>query len=505
MAVDSFNTYFADQPEERKKPGFFTAGVYAVSPVIFDSSNAETLAFADRYRARFNREPTLWSAQGYEAARLAVAAIRATASANSGAPDLQKRREAIRAYLVSLDAPANGIAGLNGPLWFTPDRGRQQALRVGRFQNGIFVSAPGQLVPVRDVDAAEIASKAVVEIGPGRFARRQQVVYTGIFLNEISQVDIVRSTFTADFYLWMRFARDSGTVGSDPTDIKFPTLVRGSFDAQRPSAQGNLDDGTTYRLWQVTGDFRNDFDLHQYPADHQSLAMGFFNARAASDRIVYVQDRRSSSVTASADPGSKTGLRAATVAQPADPFGGVVAADAFRNLTQWQPLRASEVRDNLVTQSALGDPRLVGLERVRELSGFGLKIELRRRVLATLAKTLLPLGLIAAIMYASLHFPVALEKEKIAVAITGALSGAVLLSSINSQLGNVGYVMAVEYGFYAFFVLCLLCIVAALAAQRLRASDRQSASVMVERTSRYLFVTVFVAITATAWLAYTRS
>ena len=42
------------------------------------------------------------------------------------------------------------------------------------------------------------------------------------------------------------------------------------------------------------------------------------------------------------------------------------------------------------------------------------------------------------------------------VAITGALSGAEPLAAINSQLGGVGYVIAVEYVFYAFsrFACC---------------------------------------------------
>jgi hypothetical protein len=112
-------------------------------------------------------------------------------------------------------------------------------------------------------------------------------------------------------------------------------------------------------------------------------------------------------------------------------------------------------RPLLVTKSALGDPQLVGLECVRELSGFNVSVELRRRVIATVAKTLFLLGLMALIMCASLYFPATLVKEKVTVAITGALSEAVLLSSINLQLGNVGYVIAVECGFYVFFILCL--------------------------------------------------
>ena len=186
--------------------------------------------------------------------------------------------------------------------------------------------------------------------------------------------------------------------------------------------------------------------------------MRFFNARAASNRIVYVQDKRSSGTSSWVAPGAATAansdrgnVRAATTSLPAamassvvEALSSPVAPTAFRDLTQREPVRADEGRDNLVTQSALGDPRLVGLERVRELSGFNFTIEMRRRILATLAKTFLPLGLMALIMYASLYFPAALVAQKVTVAITGALSGAVLLSSINSRLGNVGYVMAVD-------------------------------------------------------------
>ena len=516
MAGEAYSALFADQPEERQKPGFFTDGVYASTPVIFDSSNAETLAFADRYRSRFGREPTLWSAQGYEGARLAVAAVRATAA--GPAVDLHARRAAIRAWLLSLDGPSHALPGLNGPLWFTPQRGREQALRIGRFQKRVFASAPGQLVPVRNADGADIASGAVIAVGPGRFMRRQQVVYTGVYLNEISRMDVAQSTFTADFYLWMRFAKGAGVVDADPTDIKFPTLVRGNFDPKRPSAQGDLDDGTTYRLWQVTGDFKNDFDLHHYPADRQTLVMRFFNARAASDRIVYVQDKRSSGTSSWVAPGTATATRMGGIATPVaaasaanvvgsaavDAFNSPVAVKAFRNLTQWEPIQADEGRDNLVTQSALGDPRLVGLERVRELSGFNFTVEMRRRILATLAKTLLPLGLMALIMYASLYFPVALVKEKVTVAITGALSGAVLLSSINSQLGNVGYVMAVEYGFYAFFTLCLTCIIAVLLAERLRVAGRQQTAATVERSGRYVFLLGLSSTVVAGFVAYTQ-
>jgi ABC-type branched-subunit amino acid transport system substrate-binding protein len=498
IAQDSFIGMFAGKPEYERDHAFFTEGVYAVSPMIIDSANAETLAFADRFRARYGRDPSWVETQGYDAARLAIAAVQTVAASPEGAKDLPTRRAAVAKYLASLDSPGRAIPGLTGPLWFTPDHGRDQPVRVGRFHGEIFESAPVQLVPIPNADAADIASGAVVNIGSGHFARRQRVVYTGVYLNEIPRVDVAQTRFTADLYLWLRFARFAGPGAADPTDIEFPDLVRGTSDGKVEVAQGELDDGTLYRLWRMRGDFKNDFDLHRYPADTQTLALRFFNTRAASDRVVYVQDRRSTG-TGAITFGTKVAGSGTGTAQAGEvPRSGTdalelantVAPDAFRNLTQWEPQRAAARRDNLVTASALGDPRLVGLERVRELSGFALLVDVHRRVVATLAKTLLPLGLMALIMFASLYFPAALVKEKVTVAITGALSGAVLLTSINSQLGSIGYIIAVEYGFYIFFGLCLLCIVSVLAAERLRAASRPATAVAVERTGRYLYLFV---------------
>jgi branched-chain amino acid transport system substrate-binding protein len=516
LASDAFALSFAKEPEAQQNPGFFTDGVYAISPLIIDSAKAETLAFATRWRARYGPEPRWEAAQGYDAAWLAIAAAR-NAMRQAGASDLKARRGAVISYLASLDSPAHAVASLTGPLWFTPERGRQQPTRIGRFHQALFESAPVQLVPVPSPTGPEIASGNVLDLGYSRFARRQQVVYTGVYLNEVPRIDIGQSTFTADFYLWIRFARSAGAGAANPADLDFPDSLRGSFDASKPAEQGDLDDGTTYRLWRVRGDFKNDFDLHHYPFDRQIITVRLFNARAASDRIVYVRDRRSISVaggrimldansTPAGTTASSTGLslmnaRAADADAPNDGHGGTIAAAAFRNLTQWEPLNSEQRRDILVTDSALGNPRLVGVDRTRELSGYRLDIELARRTLATLGKTLLPLGIMSLIMLGSLWFPHGFVKEKITVAITGALSGAVLLAAVNSQLGAIGYTMAVEYVFYVFFLLCLLCIVAVLTAERLRVSGHNLAAARAENFTRALFVLAMLGTAAAAFVA----
>lgn len=136
-----------------------------------------------------------------------------------------------------------------------------------------------------------------------------------MYLNEITNIDLAKSTFGADFYLWERFAHDATPDSADPTDLVFDNLVGGRFDRAHPAETSELPDGTEYRLWRVQGEFRNDFDLHRFPLDRQTLRLPFFNARAAADRVIYVLDRRSVAVGRS-------------ILAPAPQSGGVMTAAA---------------------------------------------------------------------------------------------------------------------------------------------------------------------------------
>lgn len=487
LGDEHFSDRVAHEPEEQRRRGSLVDGVYGISPMILDSANAETLAFADRYRARYGREPSWNAAAGYDSGLLAVAAV--DALAKSGKTEPAAIRAAALAYFQSLDSPPRAIPGLLGPIWFDKDHGRVQAIRISRFAGGHLESAPLQIVPVTTPSASELASGAVFEMAPGRYARLQRVVYSGIFLNEIPHVDISKASFGADFYVWLRFAKDAGPDSLDPTDINFPNMLSGSFNPARPAEQGEMPDGTTYRLWRVQGEFRNDFDLHNFPFDRQRLELPFFNARGASDRIVYVLDRRNGPGGASAGGSQPPTQQHATVASPT----------AFDDLTQWQALGGTERRENLVTNSSLGDPRPVATESYRELSGFIATFDIRRLALATVAKTLMPLLLMTLIIYTSLHFPPVLIKEKVTVAITGALSGAVLLTAINSQLGSIGYTIAIEYAFFVFFGLTTFTIVAALLAQHFRHIKREHVAIATERGTRVIFALAIVGLLVGAW------
>ncbi|MBD0275204.1 MAG: ABC transporter substrate-binding protein, partial [Acetobacteraceae bacterium] len=134
FAYGGYARLFAEEPEERAAPGFFTDGLYAASPVLFDSGGAALLAFEERFRARHDgREPSWRVVLAYDATRLLLGAI-ISALPTSGAPSaIPERRRTVREAIAALDGPARAFAGLSGPVWFDAARGRPAAVRMARF------------------------------------------------------------------------------------------------------------------------------------------------------------------------------------------------------------------------------------------------------------------------------------------------------------------------------------------------------------------------------------
>jgi len=78
------------------------------------------------------------------------------------------------------------------------------------------------------------------------------------------------------------------------------------------------------------------------------------------------------------------------------------------------------------------------------------------------------------------------------------LTGMVLLNSVNSQLGAIGYTVAIEYAFYVFFALGLLHVVAVLVAERLRETGRPAIARLTDLVARVMFVGIVFSVVAAA-------
>jgi len=311
--TDDYLQNFANEPEERDTPGFFSDNLFTTAAVIFDTIGSLGQEFAESYSAATAKRPSWWGAKSNDAVRLLVAALRRAHPANTSQSKAQDR-EKIRDALTSFDSLEHAVPGLDGPLYFNANRDMPRPSRLGWYERGRLVSAPIQLVTVQNPDLIDLSKEMraghIVNIGD-RFFWLQRVVYAGIDIVHLGSIDLKAGTFNVDFYLWLRY----GGHDDLPSHIELPSLQRGSFDPARPAETGKQDD-LNYRVWRVSGDIKAEFDLHDFPFDSQSLLVRFQNHEAPREQIAYVIDT--------------SGLH---LHRP-DP-GPVGARSAFRDLQLW--------------------------------------------------------------------------------------------------------------------------------------------------------------------------
>ena len=288
-ARESYLQNFANEPEEKAHPGFFSENLYAASSLIFDSAGVAAQVFAADYKAKAGTSPSWVGGGAYDAARLMIDALKRAAVQNRSDSKVADR-DRVRVALAAIDSPKSAVVGLTGRLYFNANRDIPRPIRMGFFHYGRFVTAPLQLVRVDSPDAVDLAAereKGHVASFGDRHYWVQRVVYTGIDIVRLNRIDVKQGTFNVDFYLWMRFAGD----GDGQTQVQFPALLdRGAFDPAQPVQTGQ-EDGLNYRLYRINGDFKARYELHDYPFDTQQLLLHFRNTQQRQELITYVIDR----------------------------------------------------------------------------------------------------------------------------------------------------------------------------------------------------------------------
>jgi ABC-type branched-subunit amino acid transport system substrate-binding protein len=469
-ASAAFAEHLMAQPEEKETSGFFTDNLYVGASIVFDSAGSGAQAFAEKYIHRFGAAPSYIGAQATDGVRIAVEALRRARP--QGAGHVGEDREAVRAALAGMNSAATGVDGTDARLFFDDSRDMALPIRLAVFRRGRLVSAPLQLVSVDHPELVRmdeaLASHDIVRIA-GQYYWVQRLVFTGIDINRMGRVDVREGRFAADFFLWMRFPGNDAA----PTSIEFPDAVSERlFAAARPIESGQQE-GLNYRLYRIAGDFRAEFDLHDYPFDQQTLRLRLVNTQFPRQQIAYVTD--------------VFGLH---LDQSGEPLDGT---SAFRDLQLWQVLDISRFIDFFSNRSTLGKPVLFDSDARTEYAEFDTAVVLKRNVVAFMVKTLIPLFLLMAVVFATLFFPPSLSKERTTIPVTGILTSAVLMISINSQLPPIGYTVSVEYVFYLFFALCLGSMVAGFVQERQRIAGNVAAARATDMVARVVYAVVVLA------------
>lgn len=477
LGSDEFTKDFKQYAIQKGYPNVDNDGLYALAPLLFDSSRLTTQNLAAQYLKTYGQTMDWTGERFYEALLAGIEAIERAKIQNTP-ESLKQDRQKIRDALAAMDSPLNGTPGLEGSIFFNKTNDGTQPWKVGYFTGGKFISAPVQLQVINNLALLnvdeELKAGHVIKLGD-QYVWIQRVVYAGMDVNQISRIDISKSTFTADVYFWLRYYGDD-----TPTQIEFPDAPDFNTGLKTPVASQVIN-GLNYRLYRLRGDVKDNFDLHNYPFDKQTLNIRFRNSQLNSEQLVYAIDT--------------FGLKLPRATQSA-------TTKALETLQTWRFSDLQYAQESYDSTSTRGDPRLFNVDSTIEFSGVDTVISVSRRYEVFLIKTLLPLALLTIVLYASLYFPASLLKEQVTVPVTGLLTGAVLLNAINSQLTDVGYTVAIEYLFYIYFVICLSCIVVAMLADRMDASKRQKVAQRIRVGFRILYPVMIIGIVAFYWVSY---
>ncbi|MDO6686079.1 MULTISPECIES: ABC transporter substrate-binding protein [unclassified Agarivorans] len=273
IGKQSFPERFKQRSQEQEVSGYFTNGMLAVSPMLFDVASESTQLFYRNFHQDFGYEPSGVSAAYFDATTIASAALSA-AIVDVGGTELfsqksiSSQRAAVKNKLASFNSQSASVRGLTHSLYFDHQGNVQRPMQVGLFSGGAFVSAPLQL---------QISPESQLS------TRRTDVVYTGVEMQSINQFSTLDMTFQAKFKIWFR-----NTPGVKAEDIVFLNSV-GELVLSKP-IESSYTSLSTYQLYQVEGTFIADAKPGRAAFGEYQLGVSFRHKTLPRSELIYVSD-----------------------------------------------------------------------------------------------------------------------------------------------------------------------------------------------------------------------
>lgn len=285
FAARKFSDGFNSEPIENIYPGYYTNEIFVLSSLLFDSGSEKTQQFKEMFFKKYQKDPSILSAYGFDAVLLVSLALKKPGEHPK--PCIESSRECIRQYLSGLNTMALGIEGVTGNNHFNAEGTAEKEIYAGVYKSRLLISTFNQIRPIRFLNEIMDIEKAILEgnvivIGDNYFYKTN-IVKTGIRVNKIDEINTTDSTCSLDFNLWFRY---QGNLHAD--DIDFENSVE-PVDMGKPIKEES-DDLYTYRLYHVRGLFRIDYlSVHLLPGEHL-INISFHHKSLTRNNLIYLMD-----------------------------------------------------------------------------------------------------------------------------------------------------------------------------------------------------------------------
>jgi len=493
IGADSFSTpafisRFNALPREQESPGYYSEGIYAVAPFIPDMAGKRADDFREMFFKKYGAEPSWIAACYYDAVKVALEAVK---RAEIAGQDLREDRRKVRDALARFDSPGVAVSGVAGDIYFDKDRNAVAPLVAGVWQKQMFLPAFRQYVNIADAGAPAKNTLSVslpvypvgeLKIGKQVFSETQ-VVYAGIDINKIYNLNIAEGTYTADFFLWFRFqgsfddSRIVFTNAVNPVRLDSPFVVSPAETKEEFIAGANV----RVRSYRVIADFKNNFDAAFYPFDRQSVKICFRHADLPGTKLIYVPDLPSFPPAAYHKDG--TGKASAQDAE---------RASASR-LTE--PLSGWRIADTVLYQDSMevpgSEPAAASYCRMVAVSHI-----LRDSPTSLFFKNFFPLIAVFILLYAAYL----IRPEKLSAAMLICAASLATAAGVHYSLRGTGFRM-MTYTVYAGYISAGLATLVSVAADRMHRQNAAGKVRFLICGGKVLHIMLVCAVAVTvAWL-----
>ena len=232
-------------------------GIVTASPVLFDTANEKAQNFQRYYQEKYGQSPDWIATYAYDAAKIAL----------SSKPGVDE------------------VMGILGELNFV-NRQAQIPIQMGIYNGERLISAPVQLLPIAkgaNFNYIEALRQGRVLYVNDRFMFKTNVVYVGVKVNEISDLDFQKENATIDMTIWFRYRGDFS-----PQDLHISNSVEPvKFDSPDESKEG---EDVQYRRYRIKQKFKLNFTDAKRAYGQHVTGISFRHRQLNRNNVMYVVD-----------------------------------------------------------------------------------------------------------------------------------------------------------------------------------------------------------------------
>lgn len=273
-------------PEEQASPGRYSDGVYGTSPFLARIAQEKGYEFARRFEQTYHKPPSWYEAYYYDAMLVVLDALQRAEIQGEGY--IYSDRKKLREALLQFYDEKTAFEGVTGAIFFNEQGDVIRPYSIGVYHKQRFLPAFTQYHQIpepqnRDNLFVRIRQGDLILIN-GQFMKKRSIVYAGVKIHDICQLDAANSTYSADFSIWFRFQQDF-------PDARIEVLnTVGTVKPGKPVFEARDENDVITRVYRMKATFQGQFDFRNYPFDRHHLRIRFRHKNIPFEQLGYVAD-----------------------------------------------------------------------------------------------------------------------------------------------------------------------------------------------------------------------